>query len=110
VSPNDPVVTVTQSSLRKERKRRGRRGRRRRWYDRSVVNWTGRVRPSRRVQTKIIEDQDLVRNNGSRYDEREGQMGVVVAVDHERKTASVVCPDGIVDWDFLEIDRWIVGK
>jgi len=37
-------------------------------------------------------------------------MGVVVAVDHERKTASVVCPDGIVDWDFLEIDRWIVGK
>ena len=110
-SDNSNVVVITRAQLRNQaRKRRTGPGRRRRWYDRAGVKKLGNDQAPDRTIQYVIRDGDLIRNNGDVVLEREGQIAIVIAVDHNMKTADVVGPDGPGTWEFREISRTIEGQ
>lgn len=63
----------------------------------------------KRVTRKIVRDGDAVKNNGRIYENRRGQIGMVVSANDARNIATVASEEGIVEWDYREIIRLAEG-
>jgi hypothetical protein len=63
----------------------------------------------KRVTRKIVRDGDAVKNNGRIYENRRGQIGMVVSANDARSIATVASEEGIVEWDYREIIRLAEG-
>jgi len=61
--------------------------------------------PERKVRKIEYVKRDLVVNNGHLVSKRAGQYGLITQVDRRRQVVTVVGPEGIVEWRFLEIDH-----
>jgi len=95
---------MTRGEMRNRARRKRRFGRRSKWYDRAGIDLIAeRPRTTKKV---LVDANDLVINNGLNDLVHEGKTGIVTIVNENEKTVTVICEDGIVDWDFHELERF----
>jgi hypothetical protein len=105
---DDGVKVMTRGEMRNRARRKRGLGRRSKWYDRkSVVIVAERPHTTKTV---LVDVNDLVVNNGSIDLANERKTGIVTCVDTYRKTVTVICEDGIIDWHFSELERFARGS
>ena len=101
---DDGVKIMTRGELRNRARLKRGFGRRRKWYDRKDIEIV--AEKPRTSRTVLVDVSDLVVNTGNLDLSHEGKTGIVTDVNRNSKTVTVICEDGIIEWQFLELERF----